>query len=106
MIKLYPDGDIQISSTENDKIRVYNTSNKSITIDQHLKTTYNTSGDVNVYNNRTFCSNLVLRDGSQFNTNSLSGIEEMLPALPCEHKIDTESMAEVITRSDNTIIVT
>lgn len=39
MVKLYSDGDIQISSTDSDKIRVYDTLNKSITIDQHLKTT-------------------------------------------------------------------
>lgn len=58
------------------------------------------------YNSSNFSSNLVLRDGSQFNINSLSGIEELLPAKNCEHKIDTESMAEVITRDDNTIIVT
>jgi len=61
---------------------------------------------VTVENSSNFCSNLTLRDGSQFNINSLSGIEELLPALCYEQKVDTESMAEVITRTDNTTIVT
>lgn len=74
----------------------------------NIKITYNENkpGVVSKYNNKTFTKNTIYTDGSQCNYNTLSGIEELIPSLSCEFKIDTESMAEVTSREDNTIMIT
>jgi len=101
LIKLYQDGDMSVSSSALDQIRVYNPASSQAILVTTLNTATNThtsyslDGTITTIDHNTNCTHTIHKDGSQSLMNKLSGIEEVLPPMSCEVKVDTESLAEV-----------